>query len=68
MVEGEGLDGEGGGPLVLSVADHRWAAVRGTRETTWMSTRRAAGMEKRWRSHTESKEENRLAFISYSIV
>lgn len=27
VVEGEGLDGQGGGPLVLSVADHRRAAL-----------------------------------------
>lgn len=27
MVEGEGLDGEGGGPLVLTVAHHRRLAV-----------------------------------------
>lgn len=27
VLEREGLDGEGGGPLVLPVADHRRAAV-----------------------------------------
>jgi len=34
VVEGEGLDGEGGGPLVLGVANHHRTAFRGTGEAT----------------------------------
>ena len=35
MVEGEGLDGEGGGPLVQAVPDHRRLSVRGAGEAPW---------------------------------
>lgn len=35
MVEGEGLDGQCGGSLVLTVAHHCWTAVSGSRQTTF---------------------------------
>lgn len=41
VVEGEGLDGQGGGPLLFAVTDHGRLQVRRTGETTW--TRRETG-------------------------